>query len=135
MNVLNALFFIDGNSGIAVGDRGTILSTYDGGATWEAQESGTAQNLNAVFFVDSSTGMAVGSDGAALRTTDGGITWSQPFIADDYSLNFFGVALPDLQRGNCCGPRHDSPGAERCRGVGHNGWWHHLVGTIQWPAF
>jgi photosystem II stability/assembly factor-like uncharacterized protein len=74
----------------AVGDRSTLVSTRDGGATWEYQklkaseEEGVAEELAAadpvfydVRFVDADRGWIVGEFGKIFHTTDGGVTWSE----------------------------------------------------------
>jgi len=54
-------FTSDGQRGWAVGDHGTILSTHDGGGSWQAQRSGTKSTLLAVTFTnDGQRGWAVG---------------------------------------------------------------------------
>ena len=58
--------------GFAVGSQGTILKTYDAGANWQQQISGTSLRLNKVFFKDFDFGFAVGESGIILRTTTGG---------------------------------------------------------------
>jgi hypothetical protein len=58
--------------GFAVGSQGTILKSYDAGANWQQQISGTALRLNKVFFKDFDFGFAVGESGIILRTTTGG---------------------------------------------------------------
>lgn len=58
--------------GFAVGSQGTILKTYDAGANWQQQNSGTSLRLNKVFFKDFDFGFAVGENGLILRTTTGG---------------------------------------------------------------
>ena len=64
-----------GNDGWAVGDRGLILHTSDGGTNWSIQESGTNQILRDVDFSSSRHGWAVGDNGAAIKTDNGGATW------------------------------------------------------------
>jgi len=59
-------------TGYAVGDQGTILTTYDAGNNWIGLTSGTNLNLNDVFFLDSDFGFAVGENGIILRTISGG---------------------------------------------------------------
>lgn len=68
----------------AVGDRGLILASPDGGRTWTQQNSGTTLNLYAVAFVDEQEGFAVGgivqplsqmSVGIVLATDNAGATW------------------------------------------------------------
>ncbi len=94
---LNDVFFVDGRRGWAVGDRGTIWHTGNGGEHWSLQPSGVACTLHAVWFVDAETGWAVGgytrpvgdnSTGVILQTTDGGRHW-QPVA---------GPLLPRLRR-------------------------------------
>lgn len=68
----------------AVGDRGLILASQDGGRTWNQQFSGTTQNLHAVTFFNDRHGIAVGgtiqplsqsSVGVVLVTEDAGLRW------------------------------------------------------------
>jgi photosystem II stability/assembly factor-like uncharacterized protein len=75
-NNLNAVYFLDVNTGFAVGTGGTILATVDGGITWTKQTSTTTQNLNGVYFIDSNNGYAVGYNGVILKTTNAGATWT-----------------------------------------------------------
>lgn len=75
-NDLNALSFVDENSGYAVGQYGTILFTADGGTNWSPQSSGTSSHLYGVCFTDADTGWAVGQYGTILHTSDGGENWN-----------------------------------------------------------
>ena len=59
----------------AVGHKGTILHSDDGGTTWKSQVSGTNQSLMSVSFVTAQAGWAVGHKGTILHTDDGGTTW------------------------------------------------------------
>ena len=79
------VFFLDQDRGWAVGDRGVIWSTSDGGRRWQLQASGVTCRLESVHFVDQRNGWIVGgrsrpyssqSTGVVLRTTDGGHHWS-----------------------------------------------------------
>lgn len=63
-------------SGWAVGERGTILHTEDGGGTWKPQKSGTNGYLNSVAFVTPRSGWAVGYNGIR-HTEDGGDSWQK----------------------------------------------------------
>ncbi len=81
---LNALAVISADRLVAVGDRGLILASIDGGRTWQAQNSWTSLNLYGVAFFNEQEGVAVGgsvqplsqtSVGIVLLTSDGGKNW------------------------------------------------------------
>ncbi len=70
----------------AVGDRGAIYASRDGGATWTSQDSGVSCSLRKVVFLNKNQGWAVGgatepytgvSRGVVLRTVDGGRHWQE----------------------------------------------------------
>jgi photosystem II stability/assembly factor-like uncharacterized protein len=71
-----------GSSATAVGAKGAILRTDDGGYTWRRQESTTYHTLYGVSFSDAVTGTAVGVDGIVLHTNDGGLNWERqrPYV-------------------------------------------------------
>lgn len=94
---LNDLCFVDATTGWAVGDRGAIWHTADGGSNWQRQASGVDCRLESVCFLDAQHGWVVGgrarpgttaSQGVLLRTRDGGRTWQE-----DHRL-----MLPALER-------------------------------------
>ena len=61
---------------VAVGQRGHIVYSTDGGATWQQAKVPVSSDLTAVFFVNDQKGWAVGHDGVILHTSDGGLTWT-----------------------------------------------------------
>lgn len=79
---------------------GYIYYSSDGGATWEAQESGvlSAGIYRAISFSSKSNGYAVvGASGIVVRTIDGGETWSATTVVTDTpALN--DVAVLDKNR-------------------------------------
>jgi len=89
----------DGKRGWAVGEAGTILTTSDGGAKWDAQTSPTTNNLWGVqFLADGKRGWAVGEAGTILTTSDGGAKWdaqTSPTTRDLRGVQF----LADGKRG------------------------------------
>jgi photosystem II stability/assembly factor-like uncharacterized protein len=109
---LTDAFFIDSTSGWAVGDRGVIWHTADGGATWQQQSSGVTCSLSSVFFMNDQRGWAVGGEcrpfskstqGVVLRTENAGRTWTQvaaPTLPRLRRVKFFdrqlGVAIGDV---------------------------------------
>src|SRR5262249_52070162 len=77
--------FVDRAHGWAVGDRGVIWHTSDGGRSWALQRSGVDCRLSSVFFLDRRCGWAAGgymqpytqlSVGVVLATSDGGEHWA-----------------------------------------------------------
>ena len=60
---------------VAVGQRGHIVVSTDGGATWSQATVPVSVDLTAVTFVDARLGFAVGHDGVILRSDDGGERW------------------------------------------------------------
>lgn len=62
---------------VAVGQRGHVLRSADGGKTWVQGNVPVSSDLTAVQFVDGRIGHAVGHDGVVLRTEDGGATWTR----------------------------------------------------------
>jgi photosystem II stability/assembly factor-like uncharacterized protein len=89
----------DGQRGWAVGTDGTILSTRDGGHTWQTQSSGSKSRLFAVTFSsDGQRGWAVGSEGTILSTRDGGDTWEAQWGGTNSELHAV-TFTDDGQRG------------------------------------
>jgi photosystem II stability/assembly factor-like uncharacterized protein len=61
---------------VAVGQRGHIVHSADGGGTWQQANVPVSSDLTAVFFVNERKGWAVGHDGVVLHTADGGLSWT-----------------------------------------------------------
>lgn len=62
---------------VAVGERGTILTSDDDGKTWVQRVSPVSVMLTNLRFADAQRGWAVGHSGVVLATTDGGVTWQR----------------------------------------------------------
>lgn len=91
---LYAIDAVDSTTAWAVGSKGTILRTGDGGQTWENQGIGGTWSLGAVDAVNPLVAGACGSYGSnnvVLSTGDGGQTW----LAHD-SVNTLFRAIPLL---------------------------------------
>jgi len=86
---LHAVFFIDQNRGWAVGSRGTLLSTTDGGKSWQAKSHPTEDVIRDINFADDQNGWIVcernvyelqSNDEARaylMKTADGGEHWQR----------------------------------------------------------
>lgn len=75
--VLQAAVFA-GKRVVAVGERGIVLLSDDGGMHWrQAKGVPVSTTLTAVRFVDAKLGWAVGHGGVILHSNDGGETWAR----------------------------------------------------------
>ena len=110
---LHAVFFVDERRGWAAGGKGALLSTSDGGATWEVSKSPTEDAVRDLFFQDAETGWMLcersmfkpmekdESVSYLLKTTDGGRTWSRVEVTRgaDVDLKLAGLRFADRERG------------------------------------
>lgn len=62
---------------VAVGERGLVLRSEDGGARWQQVPVPVSVTLTAVRFADAQQGFAVGHGGTVLATADGGRRWER----------------------------------------------------------
>ena len=60
---------------VAVGERGIVLLSDDGGKRWRQADVPVSVTLTAVHFADAANGIAVGHAGVVLATADGGAHW------------------------------------------------------------
>ena len=75
---ISGIFFIDENTGWAVGSSGFIYKTTDAGDTWlVALSDADSVDYSEVYFVDQNLGFAGASEGIVMKTTDGGSSWSK----------------------------------------------------------
>src|SRR5438477_553202 len=73
--LLRAVWGAGRRDAFAVGDRGTIVVSDDGGMTWTTQPSGVTAALRAVWGSDASDVYAAGDRGTLLRLQGG--TWAK----------------------------------------------------------
>jgi photosystem II stability/assembly factor-like uncharacterized protein len=83
--------------GLAVGDRGSIFRSTDGGYHWDMIGGVDARAVRDVCMIDSRSGIAVGADGMILRTTDGGAKWIE--VDHGTTYYFTGVSFADALLG------------------------------------
>ncbi len=89
---LNAVHFVDGDNGWAAGDRGMVLHTNDGGATWTTQITTINQNINDIYFRNEREGFFLAGN-RLYTTTTGGVAWRE---ARRFSATDFDGAMPEL---------------------------------------
>ena len=88
---------------VVVGQRGHILVSDDGGASWKQARVPTRALLTAVHMHDENTGWAVGHDAVILRTDDGGDTWRLMHRAPEEERPLLDVWFRDKDTGFAVG--------------------------------
>jgi len=86
---LHSVFFLDQNRGWAVGSKGTLLQTVDGGNNWKPRGASTNDVVRDIFFIDEKNGWLVCEVNVyelkttdqprayLMKTTDGGEHWNR----------------------------------------------------------
>lgn len=98
---LNAVHFINLQTGFAAGVNGTVIKTTDAGTNWITLNTGSSVELRAVYFLNSSTGFVCGFNGTILRTTNGGNNWSA--VSSGSSDHLLGLSFYNETIGICTG--------------------------------
>lgn len=95
---VNALL-ADGEQLLGVGERGTILTSTDGGLSWQTSQvaGGHDATLTAVTALAPGLLVAVGHDGWILRSTDGGRQWQEMHYDAELGEPLLGVWSIDGQ--------------------------------------
>ncbi|MDI1337655.1 MAG: YCF48-related protein [Lacunisphaera sp.] len=88
-----------GDKLVAVGDRGHIVLSADGGRTWTQSLAPTRAMLTGVAFPDAQHGWAVGHDGVILATADGGQIWSRQDDGQGLDTVWLDVLFRDARHG------------------------------------
>ena len=88
---------------VVVGERGHVLVSTDGGASWTQSRVPTRALLTAVHLHDERTGWAVGHDAVILRTGDGGETWEIVHHAPEEERPLLDVWFRDERHGIAVG--------------------------------
>lgn len=110
---LHSVFFVDERKGWAVGGKGALLATTDGGTTWEVRRPPTEDALRDLFFTADGTGWIVcersmfkpmlkeESVSYLLKSTDGGGSWSRVEVTRgaDVDLKLARVFFADGEHG------------------------------------
>lgn len=88
--------FLDDNRIIAVGDQGTIIMSFDTGATWTIHQIPTISNLRSFCKTDSLTFYVAGGEqygrGQIYKSIDGGQSWNLLF--DTIPWSFHAIHFP-----------------------------------------
>lgn len=89
---------LDGDTCVAVGDRGAVLTSTDGGANWAVTGNGstpfTTATLNGVSCPNVGQCIAVGATGTVLALTNAGGTWSATPVPSSTAQLLSAVSCP-----------------------------------------
>lgn len=109
---LHAVYFVDGRRGFAVGGKGALLATEDGGARWELRRAPVEDTLHDIFFTDERTGWVACERSIyllktkeehrsyLLKTEDGGASWRRVEVAGaDVHARVVRVRFADREHG------------------------------------
>ncbi len=94
---------VAGQDVMAVGQRGHILVSRDGGVTWTQAEVPTRRMLCAVSVLDGQHAWVVGHDAIILHSTDSGQNWSRQHYAPEVEAPLFDVWFEDRLHGIAVG--------------------------------
>ena len=100
-NTIYKLDFININTGYGVCGAGLVISTTNGGNTWDMHRSLTGRNLYALYFFNVSSGYAVGDSGTIIYTSNSGVNWVTRNPGSAGSLN--AITFTDLNTGFIAG--------------------------------
>lgn len=78
---------------VAAGERGIVVFSDDGGASWTQGRVPVSVTLAAVFMASDALGWVAGHDGVVLRTKDGGHSWDKVLDGDQANA----LLIADLQ--------------------------------------
>jgi len=88
--ILRTVQFVDEQHGFVSGEFGTLITTVDGGKTWQPQPKVPNDFYPyAAYFADSRNGWLAGLAGTMLHTDDGGETWQREENRSGASVNAF----------------------------------------------
>lgn len=81
-NTLNDIYFADAQRGIAVGAKGTIIKTSNGGTNWQLVNAFTSDDLVSVYMADSlnvfvSSASAGSNSSTVYKSINGGKSWTK----------------------------------------------------------
>ena len=88
---------------IAVGERGHVLLSSDGGTNWIQSLVPTRSMLNAITVVENHHSWIVGHDSVILHSSDSGKTWTRQSFDPQDDTPFFDVWFGGIKRGVAVG--------------------------------
>ncbi len=84
---------------LAVGERGHILLSTDGGKNWRQVAAPTRRTLTGVFLIDDQAAWAVGHQSVILKSGDSGETWAKANAENDSETAYLDILFLDAKIG------------------------------------
>ncbi len=91
------VYFMNPDTGLAVGEQGTIIKTKNGGSTWHTIETGYNKTIRTVGSYTGENIIAAGDSGLIIISTDYGETWAT--IQSSTDRNFWNIQFITEQIG------------------------------------
>ncbi len=88
IEVIQDIQAINSTTLIAVGPKGSIIKSEDGGLSWYFIDANLTKDLYSVYFITDSLGYVAG-DNIVMRTRDGGKTWETVMATTDYYTDIY----------------------------------------------
>lgn len=102
--LLLGIDFFNSNIGIAGSEDGWIFKTYDGGISWQAQQTAFGQPLWHSFgWLNQNEVYSVGTPEFIYKSLDGGTTWNDDFPMSTYNPALYEVIFTSDGIGYICG--------------------------------
>jgi photosystem II stability/assembly factor-like uncharacterized protein len=102
-DTMNSLHFFNAQAGFAVGKKGKIFRTINGGQNWNQVNLGLKMDLTRITFHNATHGIITGDSGLVLLSLNGGISWVRQL---SYNKSFLkGAALVNDTVAYICGSR------------------------------
>jgi photosystem II stability/assembly factor-like uncharacterized protein len=89
--------FINENTGICLGDNGSIIRTTNQGSNWQTIQTCVNTNFLELFFVNENTGWIADDTGGIIKTTDSGFNWVTQNTWINNSL--YAICFSDINNG------------------------------------
>ncbi len=90
---------VDGGRLIAVGERGHVLTSDNGGESWTQARVPTRSMFNAMAVAEGGRIWAVGHDAVIVHSADHGKSWSRQFYAPDLETPLLDVWFENAKHG------------------------------------
>ena len=97
------IYFVNKDTGWAVGDLGAVIKTTDGGENWRVIQTNTVTPILKIRSYNGQIVIAGGYNGLILRSTDGGESFSEIASGLGTGYDLWGLELVDDTLGWACG--------------------------------